>query len=220
VKPWEKLGTTITPDGSWLELRHHDGEYVIAADGYDLMTSRQHVSEDAMMSLACPNPGPGVCILIGGLGMGFTLRATLDLLPPTGSVVVAELVQDVIEWNRGPLAHLANHPLDDPRVTVAPGDVGRAMRDSDRRFDAILLDVDNGPDALTQRTNGWLYGPAGLEIAKRALKPKGGLAVWSVGNDVGFERRLTVAGFQASTHRLSAHGTGHKRFFVFIGRKA
>ena len=100
VKPWEKLGTTITPDGSWLELRHHDGEYVIAADGYDLMTSRQHVSEDAMMSLACPNPGPGACILIGGLGMGFTLRATLDLLPPTGSVVVAELVHDVIEWNR------------------------------------------------------------------------------------------------------------------------
>jgi spermidine synthase len=219
VKPWEKLGTTTTPDGSWLELRHHDGEYVIAADGYDLMTSRMHGSEDAMMSLACPEPGPNACVLIGGLGMGYTLRATLDLLPPTGSVIVSELVHEVIEWNRGPLAPLAGAPLDDPRTDVVPGYVGRVIRESERRFDAILLDVDNGPDALTQRTNGWLYSPAGLEAARNALKHKGALAVWAVGNDAGFERRLAAAGFEPSTHRVSAHGTGRKRQFVFVGRK-
>ncbi|MEO9254229.1 MAG: hypothetical protein ABI305_01715 [Tepidiformaceae bacterium] len=219
MKPWEKLATTTTPDGSWLELRHHDGEYVIAADGYDLMTSRMHGSEDAMMSLACPEPSPEACVLIGGLGMGYTLRATLDLLPPTGSVVVSELVPDVIEWNRGPLGPLAGSPLDDPRTTIALGDVGKAIRDSAYRFDAILLDVDNGPDALTQRTNGWLYSPAGLEAARHALKPKGALAVWSVGNDAGFERRLTAAGFEPSTHRVSTHGTSRKRQFVFVGRR-
>src|SRR6266851_5369275 len=100
MKPWEKLATTVTPDGSWLELRRHDGEYVIRADGYDLMTSRMHGSEDAMMSLACPKPAIGCCVLIGGLGMGYTLRAALDLLPAVSKVLVGELVPDIIEWNK------------------------------------------------------------------------------------------------------------------------
>jgi spermidine synthase len=150
MKPWESLGTTQTPDGSWLELRRHDGEYVIRADGYDLMTSRMHGSEDAMMQLALPNPRGNACVLIGGLGMGFTLRATLDRLSPEASVVVGELVPQVVEWNRGPMGDLAGNPLDDPRTTLIVGDICDIIRNNEDRFDAILLDVDNGPDAFTQ----------------------------------------------------------------------
>ena len=219
MKPWEKLGTAITPDGSWLELRHHDGEYVIRADGYDLMTSRMHGSEDAMMSLACPKPNVGCCVLVGGLGMGFTLRATLDLLPPASKVVVGELVPDVVEWNRGPLGPLAGNPLDDPRTELVVGDVANVIRNSESRFDAILLDVDNGPDAFTQEGNFWLYTRAGLAAAYRALRARGALAVWSVANDVTFERKLSGAGLFPSTHKVNAHGNRGTRQIVFIGRK-
>ena len=220
MKPWDTLDRITTPDGSWLELRHHDGEYVIRADGYDLMTSRMHGSEDAMMAIACPRPGPRCSVLIGGLGMGYTLRATLDLLPATGAVTVAELLPAVVTWNRGPLGALAGQPLDDPRVTVAMGDVADAMRSNEGCFDAILLDVDNGPDALTQRTNGWLYGRAGLAAAWRALKPGGAFAVWSVGGEPSFESRLRAAGFEPETHVVRARGGGKgPRQNVFVGRK-
>lgn len=216
MKPSERLAVATTPDGSWLELRHHDGDYVIRADGYDLMTSRMHGSEDAMMALACPNPGAGACVLIGGLGMGYTLRATLDLLPEQASVVVAELVPEVVEWNRGPLGPLADHPLDDPRTEVAQGDVAAVIRQSEGRFDAILLDVDNGPTAFTQRGNFWLYTRAGLAAIHRALRSKGALAVWSVGDEPGFERTLRGVGFSPSTHKIAGHGKHHA---VFVGRK-
>ena len=219
MKPWEKLDTITTPDGTWLELRHHDGEYVIRADGFDLMTSRMHGSESAMMARACPEPKADACILIGGLGMGYTLRATLDLLPPTASVVVGELNPAVVDWNRGPLGPLAAHPLDDSRVSVALGDVANVMRHNERRFDAILLDVDNGPDALTQRTNGWLYARPGLAAAHRALRRPGAFAVWSVGGDPSFAARLQAAGFEPETHIVRARpgGKGPKHV-VFIGR--
>lgn len=217
MKPWEKIATITTPDGSWLELRHHDGEYVIRADGYDLMTSRMHGSEDAMMALACPHPPKGACVLIGGLGMGYTLRATLDLLPADGSVVVGELIPEVVEWNRGPLGPLAGHPLDDSRTALVIGDVAGVIRESEARFNAILLDVDNGPAAFTQKANFWLYTPAGLAAANRALRPGGALAVWSVGDDRTFEPRLRAAGFEPSTHKVTAHGK--KRQVVFVGRK-
>jgi len=216
VKPWEKLATAATPDGGFLELRHHDGEYVIRADGYDLMTSRMHGSEDAMMSLACPEPPPDARVLVGGLGMGYTLRAVLDQLAANGSVIVGELIPEVVDWNRGPLGPLAGHPLDDPRTTVVAGDVAALIRSSQDRFDAILLDVDNGPSAFTQRANSWLYGPAGLAASHRALRKGGALAVWSVDADPTFERRLWAASFAPSTHRVVAHGK--KRQVVFVGR--
>jgi spermidine synthase len=219
MKPWEKIATATTPDGTWLELRHHDGEYVIRADGYDLMTSRMHGSEEAMMSLACPEPKSGARVLIGGLGMGYTLRATLDLLPEESSVVVVEIVPEVVGWNRGPMGDLADRPLDDSRTEVALGDVAKVIRDSEGRFDAILLDVDNGPDALTQRANGWLYSPSGLSATYRALRPKGALAVWSVGDEPTFERRLRAVGFEPSTHFVTAHGKRGKRQVVFVGRR-
>ncbi len=171
------------------------------------------------MVRACPQPKGGGCVLIGGLGMGYTLRATLDLLPPTGSVVVAELSPDVVGWNRGPLGPLAGHPLDDPRVSIEVDDVANVIRRSEDRFDAILLDVDNGPMALAKRTNGWLYSPAGLEAARGALRRPGALAVWSAGPDRSFERRLQRAGFEYETAVVPTRPTGAgPKQFVFVGR--
>ena len=216
MKPWEKLGTAAMPDGSYLELRRHDGEYVIRADGYDLMTSRMHGSEEAMMALACPQPREDARVLVGGLGMGYTLRSVLDRLSERGTVVVGELIHEVVEWNRGPLGPLAGHPIDDPRTTLIEGDVAAVIRTTQNQFDAILLDVDNGPSSYSQRTNGWLYSPEGLAASHRALRKGGALAVWSVDADPTFERRLRAANFEPSMHRVTAHG--RKRQVVFVGR--
>ena len=220
MKPWETLATARTPDGSELILRRHDGEYVIRADGYDLMTSRMHDSEEGMMALACPHPRPGARVLIGGLGMGYTLRSALELLPPDGEAVVGELIPEVVEWNHGPLGPLAGNPLDDPRASVVMGDVGRTIRRSDAgSYDAILLDVDNGPSAPTQRGNSWLYTQGGLTASHRALRPGGGLAIWALDNERNFERQLRAAGFTPSTHLVTAHGTRGKRHVVFLGKR-
>src|SRR5262249_25019885 len=159
-------------------------------------------------------------VLIGGLGMGFTLRAALDILPADAIVRVAELVPAVVDWNRGPLAPQANHPLDDPRVEVIEADVAEVIRAaagqnaasfkaagrpaSQDRFDAILLDVDNGPIALTAASNAALYAARGLTAARAALRPGGTLAVWSATDDSAFERRLQAAGFRVQRHRVQA----------------
>ena len=219
MKPWEMLATATTPDGNRFELRRHDGNYVIHADGYDLMTSYSHGSEDAMMSLACPRPRADACILIGGLGMGYTLAATLDLMPPGGTVVVSELVPEVVEWNRGPLGPLAGHPLDDPRTNLVVGDVADVIRDSKSRFDAVLLDVDNRVDSFTMARNSWLYMPQGLAAAHRTLRPRGALAIWSVGTEGTFERRLRRAGFTASTHPVRGRDKRGGHYSVLVGRR-
>ena len=219
MKPRETLAAATTPDGSRFELQRHDGNYVIHADGYDLMTSYAHGSEDAMMSLACPRPREDVCILIGGLGMGYTLAATLDLMPPLGTVVVSELVPDVVEWNRGPLGPLAGHPLDDPRTDLVVGDVAHVIRDSKSRFDAVLLDVDNSVDSFTLARNSWLYTPEGLAAAHRSLRPGGALAIWSVGTERTFERRLRRAGFTASTHPVRGRDKSGGHYSVLVGRR-
>ena len=219
MKPWVTLATAIAPDGSRFELQRHDDNYVIYADGYDMMTSYSHGSEDAMMSLACPRPRADACILIGGLGMGYTLAATLDLLPPGGSVVVSEIVPEVIEWNRGALGPLAGHPLDDPRTDIVVSDVADVIRDSNSRFDAVLLDVDNSVDSFTLAGNSWLYTPEGLAIAHRSLRPGGALAIWSAGTDLTFERRLRAAGFTASTHLVRGRHNRGGHYSVLVGRK-
>lgn len=220
MKPWEQLGTAATRDGGKLELWRHDRDYAIRAEGYDLMVSRAHNSEDLMMSLACPKPPSDACVLIGGLGMGYTLRATLDLLPPGGTAVVSELIPEVVEWNRGVLGPLAGNPLDDPRTEVVELDVVRVIRESEERFDAILLDVDNGPDSPTQDGNQRLYTPEGLAKIHRALRPQGAVAVWAVSKDGGgFERRLRKAGFDAQAHRVTAHGARGRKHVVFVGVK-
>lgn len=204
------------PDGSSLELRHHDGEYVIRADTYDLMSSRRHGSEEAMMALAQPNPRPGAQVLVGGLGMGYTLRAALDLLPDDGVAVVSELVPEVAEWNRGPLGPLAGSPLDDPRTELLVGNVVDVVRESEERFDAILLDVDNGPGRLSEAGNFRLYTAVGLKAIERALRPGGAVAVWADGPAPAFERELRRAGLAPSTHKIKVHGV---KQFVFVGRK-
>ena len=219
MKPWETLGEARLPDGGVLTLVRHDGDYVIRAEGYDLMTSRARNSEEAMMALARPAPPSGACVLVGGLGMGYTLAATLAQVDAASSVVVAELVPEVVEWNRGPMGDLAGRPLDDPRTEVVVGDVSRVIKASRARFDAILLDVDNGPGSLTDRGNYALYTRAGLAAAHRALRPGGAIAIWSVGADPTAERRLKSAGFTPSTHRLPAHGKRGRTHVVYVGRR-
>ena len=219
MKPWETLAVATAPGGSRFELRRRDDNYVIRADDHDLMTSRSHASEDAMMSLACPRPRAHACILIGGLGMGYTLAATLDLLPPGGSVVVSELVPEVVEWNRGPLGPLAGHPLDDPRTDLIVGDVADVIKDSVSRFDAVLLDVDNSVDSFTRAGNSWLYTPEGLATAHRSLRPRGALAIWSVGTETTFEGRLRAAGFAASTHPVRGRDKRGGHYSILVGRR-
>ena len=219
MKPWETLATATAPDGSRFELQRHDGSYVIQADGLDLMTSRSHGSEEAMMALACPRPRADARVLIGGLGMGYTLAATLDLLPPGGSVVVSELVPEVVEWNRGHLGPLAGNPLDDPRTVLEIGDVADVIRDSKSRFDAVLLDVDHGVDSPTLEGNSRLYTPDGLIAAHRSLRPRGALAIWSAGAERSFESRLASAGFVASTHPVRGRDKRGGHFYIFLGRR-
>ncbi len=222
MKPWELLGQTRAPDGAELALTLRSGEYVILANGKSLMSSRMHGSEEALAALAFARirgrEEPHV--LIGGLGMGFTLRATLDLLPENGTVVVAELLPAVIEWNRGPLGPLAGHPLKDRRARVEQGDVAATLRSSADAFDAILLDVDNGPAAFATSGNAALYDDAGLAAARAALKTGGVLAVWSARDDRKFEQRLRYAGFRVEVERVRARlKKGGPKHTIFIGRR-
>lgn len=222
MKPWELLGETRAPDGTNLSLMRRDREYVIFAGGKMLMSSRMHGSEEAMAALACTQArlADGPSVLVGGLGLGYTLRATLDVLPAHATVVIAELIPAVVEWNRGPLGPLADHPLSDRRVQVEVDDVGQVLRQSTRRFDVILLDVDNGPDAFTTATNTGLYGDAGIASIKHALKAGGTLAVWSAWEDRRFEQRLRYAGFTVRVERVRARlKQGGPRHTIFLGQK-
>ena len=220
MKPWELLGQTRTPDGEDMSLTRQGSEYVILASGKSLMSSRMHGSEEALARLACREVRTleQPCVLVGGLGMGFTLRATLDLLPPDATVVVAELVPAVVEWNRGPLGPLAGHPLKDTRVHVDTGDVAATLRASKQRFDAVLLDVDNGPAAFTASHNTRLYDDNGLASARAALKAGGVLAVWSAWEDRKFEQRLRHGGFTVQVERVRGRlKKGGPRHTIFLG---
>ncbi len=208
------------PDGTDMKLQRRDREYVIFAAGKILMSSRMHGSEEALAALACERARkvPEPSVLVGGLGMGFTLRATLDVLPPDATVVVAELQPAVVAWNRGVLGPLADHPLRDERVRLEEGDVLATIRASRARFDAVLLDVDNGPDAFTTSTNAGLYRDAGLASIRAALKPAGVLAVWSAWEDRRFEQRLRYGGFAVKVERVRARlKQGGPRHTLFIG---
>jgi len=223
MKPWELLGEARMPDGTDMKLQRRDTEYVIFAGGKNLMSSRMHGSEEALATFGCARARTldAPCVLIGGLGMGFTLRATLDLLPASATVVVAELQPAVVAWNRGPLGPLAGHPLNDRRVRLEEHDVAVSLRAAKRRFDAVLLDVDNGPDAFTTSTNAGLYGDAGLACIRTALKPGGVLAVWSAWEDRKFEQRLRYNGFQVTVERVRARlKKGGPRHTIFVGTGA
>jgi spermidine synthase len=220
VKPTELLGETRAPDGTHIALTRQDREFIILAGGKPLMSSRLHGSEQALATFGCRHvPRAQPRVLVGGLGMGFTLRATLDELPPDADVLVAELIPAVVEWNRGPLGPLADHPLRDRRTRLVVGDVGETIRASRAAFDAILLDVDNGPDAFTAAGNAGLYSDGGLSAARDALAPGGRLAVWSAWEDRKFEQRLKYAGFDVEVQRVRARlKQGGPRHTIFIGR--
>lgn len=184
------------------------------------MSSGMYGSEEALATLGCRGAQrlERPCVLIGGLGMGFTLRATLDFLPPDAMVVVAELLPAVVEWNRGPLGPLAGHPLKDKRVRIEISDVAVGLRSNPGKFDAVLLDVDNGPSALTASDNAWLYGDRGIAAALEALNDDGVLAVWSAREDRKFEKRLRYGGFAVQVEhvrgRLKKGGPHHTIFLA------
>jgi spermidine synthase len=221
VIPWQELGRARAPDGGELVLRQRGGDYEIRVDGHDLMSNRAHGSEEEMARLACAHVETAEAprVLVGGLGMGYTLRATLDVLPAGGRAVVAEIVPAVVDWNRGPLAHLAGNPLADPRSEVHVGDVAALLRSTTVRYDAIMLDVDNGPQALTRKGNQLLYAPTGLDVTKRALRRGGVLAVWSSDRSKEFEARLRKAGFDAESIDVPARGkAGGPNHTIFVAK--
>jgi spermidine synthase len=206
-----------------MTLTRHGTEYVILASGQTLMSSRMHGSEEALAMFACARARTleAPCCLVGGLGMGFTLRAALDLLPPDATVIVAELAPALVDWNRGPIGPLARHPLRDKRVVVEVSDVAATLRSSPGRFDAVLLDVDNGPAAFTAADNAGLYGARGLAIAHAALKPGGVFAVWSSREDRRFEQRLRYGGFDVTVERVRGRlKKGGPRHTIFLGTVA
>ena len=222
MKAWELLGEARTPDGTDIRLTRSGGEFLISANAKPLMSSRMHGSEEALATLACDEArgmnGPRV--LVGGLGMGFTLRAVLDVLPADAVVTVAELVPAVVEWNGHVLAPLAGHPLRDARVRVQIGDVGFILRANTDRFDVVLLDVDNGPAAFTAAANVGLYDNSGVAAAYAALRTRGTLAVWSAWEDRKFEQRLRSCGFRVSVERVRARlKRGGPRHTIFLGFK-
>jgi spermidine synthase len=223
VKPFELLGQTDAPDGTVMKLVRRGDEHLILADGAVLMSSRMHGSEEELARLACERvrTRKQPSVLIGGLGMGFTLRATLDLLPADATVVVAELVPAVVEWNRGPLGPLAGHPLKDERVRVEIGDVGAIVRSCVGQFDAVLLDVENGPAAFAASNSTSLYDNGGIAAAHAALKTEGVLAVWAAQDDQKFAQRLRACGFEVQVRRVRARlKKGGSRHIIFLGHKA
>ena len=212
MKPWNLIDSSAIPaDGGELRLYQRGAEYsIMIAGGGELMNTRMHGSEDALAELGCSHLGtvPQPRVLIGGLGMGFTLAAALRQLGPLAEVVVAELVPAVVQWNHDHLGDFAGRPLDDPRSTVQLGDVAAQIRKGHGSYDAILLDVDNGPEGLTHRENDKLYTTKGLLAAYDALRANGVLAVWSAGPEHSFSERLRQVGFQVAEHRVRAHHGG------------
>ncbi|HEY4216480.1 MAG TPA: hypothetical protein VGM67_05050 [Gemmatimonadaceae bacterium] len=221
MKKFERLDEATAPDGTVLTLYRHDGAYYIRVDGVELMSTRRHHSEDALAAIVCeplasfPNPR----VLIGGLGLGFTLRAALQMLPATAHVTVAELVPAVIEWNRNPEYELARESLDDPRVDLRLADVDEILAASPAAFDGIMLDVDNGAGALTTAGNARLYTRAGIERASAALRSGGRLAYWSAEPDASFEKALRGAGLTVETKRVRAHDSSGGWYTLFVAQR-
>lgn len=222
MKPWKRLETARLASGETLSLHRRGDEFSMRGDGFELMNSRMHGSEEALARLACRRliGRPLARVLIGGLGMGYSLAAALNVLGAGCRITVAELVPAVVEWNRGPLAHLAGHPLFDSRVVVIETDVHLVINAAGSAYDAVILDVDNGPDGLTRKQNDRLYGMHGLKAAAAALRPGGVLAVWSAAPDKAFTKRLRRAGFAVDVVRVPAGGrSGNGRHMIWLAER-
>ena len=205
MKPWVLVDTAETADGKTISLLEHDGTRVIRVDGLELMSTRRHLSEEKLAQLACAHLADkrNARVLIGGLGFGFTLDAALAITPPDTHVVVAELLEAVVRWNARPSVD---------RVSIVQRDVVEVINESKAAYDSIILDVDNGPEALTSSGNERLYHDTGLLATKNALKPGGCAAWWSAAANPAFAKRVAHAGFQSETHRAGGHT-------ILLGRK-
>ena len=220
----EWIGTAYVPEGEELRLVRHDGDFSILLRDNELMSTLASASEEALATMTCERLGKrsDLQMLIGGYGMGFTLRAALDVLAVDAEVTVAELVPEIIDWARGPMAAFTAGCLDDPRVTLVDEDVAVLINAANSAYDAILLDVDNGPEGLTRRVNDRLYGRAGLHSAMAALRPGGVLAVWSATPEERFAKSLAEAGFEVSEEVVPARacGEGHTHVIWFAHKPA
>ena len=219
MKPTIKLAATNTPDGGEMLLYQHDRDFSIKINGHELMNSRQHESEMELARLGCSHLSGHTAprVLIGGLGMGYTLRQTLDLLGPDASVIVSELLPAVVDWNREFMGQLNGQPLDDKRTNVVAGDIYPLLERSKDKFDAILLDIDNGPSAIVDSGNQRLYTPAGIQTCRRALRKNGCLAIWSGEPSKPFEQILKKCGFHVRRYKLKAYsGSRRNSLYVWI----
>lgn len=221
MTPWIILDSATTPDGQTLRLKQRGAEFSIMLGANELMNSRLSGSEEALarLSIAKIAGVPSPHVLIGGLGMGFTLRAALAELGPSAKVTVAELMPAVVAWARGPMAEVFGGCLDDPRVSIRETDVAAPIHAAKAAYDTILLDVDNGPEGLTVGTNDGLYDAAGLARIRAALRPGGVLAVWSSGPDAGFTRRLKQVGFAVEEINTRARGNRGARHVIWLAAK-
>lgn len=219
MKPTILRAEATTDDGRLMTLHEHDGEFQISVAGVPLMSTRQHHSERRLAEVACEHirslPAPR--LLIGGLGLGFTLKAALEGLGPEAQVTVAELLPAVVEWNRNPDYGLAGSSLDDPRVELIVGDVAEVIEERRAGFDAILLDVDNGASELTTASNRELYQTRSLQLAKAALRRGGCLVVWSADKDPAFVERMERVGFTVTIERVPAYPGGKLFNWLFVG---
>jgi len=221
MRHWTLLGEAFIP-GSGQTLCLYQGKddffIKISSGGGELMSTRKHGSEDALGALPCRRlkNRESARVLIGGLGMGFTLAAVLREVGPGAEVTVAELIPEVVEWNRGPLGEYSAYPVNDPRTRIHIGDVGKLLRRARARYDVIALDVDNGPEGLTTSSNDWLYSEKGIVAAQEALRPGGILAYWSAGPDQAFHDRLRRCGFMVEEVRVFAHGRKGARHTIWL----
>lgn len=220
MKPTILREQATTPDGRPITLHEHDGAFTIRVGGVELMSSRQHHSEERLAELACATIArrPKARVLVGGLGMGFTLRRCLSCLAADAGVVVAELIPAVVRWNREPAYRLGADALADPRVTVVERDVADVLGSDRAGFDAVILDVDNGAEGLVAAGNDRLYSARGLDRATTALRPGGILAVWSTADDPAFVDRMRRAGFRVDVEKARVHATRGPSASLFLGR--
>ena len=218
MKAFERLGTAETPNGSLLELFRHDGAYLIRANGIELMSTRRHLSEDQLAEVACApiRERPSARVLIGGLGLGFTLRAALRALQDDAEVVVAELVPEVIAWNADAGHDLSADAMRDRRTRIVNDDVVAVLRDNPAGFDAIMLDTDNGPDGMLLSENASLYSANGISLTVASLRPSGVIAYWSVGDDPKFVGALQRARLHVETSRVRAHDTAGPMHTIYV----